>query len=201
MRYFIFNFLLSTCLVIVCTSKVSAQTKKELREKVTTLALENESLQRKNDDLAFEIKTLQTHIKELEKRKVEEPNLLVIPCMDMAYDRPGEYLAGLGVSGEMLTPQDALRMAEQEAKKDVVERCKFLNITINEHFTYEVVCRNVSETNAGLYVGYVTLYLPIMQDEQKRAEELDVDSLDLNKYKKFREQMKEAFERYKDEKQ
>lgn len=116
---------------------VQAQPAQPVQEQQQSLRdLDNEIARLKKQ---AELEALEHQLKmDLKKRQAEERRLemqeqalekmekgtevLLVFCLDEAIDKPGEYMAGLGISSNQLDQKDALLSANQTAISDIATR-------------------------------------------------------------------------------
>ncbi|WP_346713674.1 hypothetical protein [Mediterranea massiliensis] len=145
--------------------------------------------------------------------------VLLTFCMDEAYDKPGEYMAGLGIAEDRPDRSRAITDANRVAIADIASRyigmlknaiedySKDVNVPSGKKM-YEseleggaqvigtkvidkyanVVCRKLSQSATGGYVGYVAVHVLLEDAKKGLAEELEVRKVDYDK-KKFFEKM------------
>ena len=65
----------------------------------------------------------------IQEQMLEGSQLIVVFCADEAIDKPGEYMAGLGISSNQLDQRDAMLSANQTALSDISSR--FLGVVKN----------------------------------------------------------------------
>lgn len=65
----------------------------------------------------------------IQEQMLEGNQLIVVFCADEAIDKPGEYMAGLGISSNQLDQRDAMLSANQTALSDISSR--FLGVVKN----------------------------------------------------------------------
>lgn len=144
---------------------------------------------------------------------------LITFCVDEAYDKPGEYMAGLGIAEDRPDRSRAIVDANRVAIADIASRYIGMIKNAIEDYTndvnvpsgkkmYEskleggakaigtkvidkyanVVCRKISQSATGGYVGYVAVQVLLEDAKKGLAEELEVRKVDYDK-KKFFEKM------------
>ncbi len=140
-----------------------AQTKKQLLLELENLkrAKTEDSLkmQIENANLSFKILVLE---KRIELRK-EVP--ISIPCSEIYSN--DSYLIELGISDNVISVQQALAMAEANAKKAFSEK---YGVHFDKYVSYDVVCKNVIEgENKGIrfFTGYVAIQVPRAEIEKQ----------------------------------
>ena len=138
--------------------------------------------------------------------------VLLTFCMDEAYDKPGEYMAGLGIAEDRPDRSRAITDANRIAIADIASRYigMLKNAVPSGKKMYEseleggaqvigtkvidkyanVVCRKLAQSATGGYVGYVAVHVLIDDVKKGVAEELEVRKVDYDK-KKFFEKMDE----------
>lgn len=151
--------------------------------------------------------------------------VLLTFCMDEAYDKPGEYMAGLGIAEDRPDRSRAITDANRVAIADIASRyigmlknaiedySKDTNVPSSKKM-YEssleggakaigtkvidkyanVVCRKISQSATGGYVGYVAVHVLLDDAKKGLAEELEVRKVDYDK-KKFFEKMDAELEK------
>ena len=107
---------------------------------------------------------------------------LITFCIDDAYDKPGEYMAGEDYSKDTNVP----------AGKKMYERsleggAKAIGTKVIDKYA-NAVCRKFTQSATGGYVGYVAVHVLLEDAKKGLAEELEVRKVDYDK-KKFFEKM------------
>lgn len=147
-------------------------------------------------------------------RMASGEQVLITFCMDEAYDKPGEYMAGLGIAEDRPDRSRAIVDANRVAIADIASRYVGMIKNAIEDYTKDVnvpsgkkmyeselegglqvigskviekyanaVCRKISQSATGGYVGYVAVHV-MMEDAKKGlAEELEVRKVDFDKNK------------------
>lgn len=130
-------------------------------------------------------------------------------CVDEAYDKPGEYMAGLGIVEGRADRTKAIEDANRAAIADIASRyvgviknviesySKDVNVPSGQKI-YEskleggieavgaaviekyahVVCRQLSQSATGGYVGYVAVHVEVSDLQKGLSEELEVRKVD-----------------------
>lgn len=145
--------------------------------------------------------------------------VLITFCIDEAYDKPGEYMAGLGIAEDRPDRSRAIVDANRVAITDIASRYIGMIKNAIEDYTkdvnvpsgkkmYEseleggakaigtkvidkyanVVCRKISQSATGGYVGYVAVQVLLEDAKKGLAEELEIRKVDYDR-KKFFEKM------------
>ena len=158
----------------------------------------------------------------------EMPNgeqVLLTFCIDEAYDKPGVYMAGLGIAEDRPDRSRAILDANRIAVADIASRYVGMLKNAIEDYSkdtnvpegkkmYEssleggaqvigtkviekyanVVCRKLTQSATGGYVGYVAVHVELDDAKKGLAEELEVRKVDYDK-KKFFEKMDAELEK------
>lgn len=139
---------------------------------------------------------------------------LITFCIDEAYDKPGEYMAGLGIAEDRPDRSRAIVDANRVAIADIASRYIGMIKNAIEDYTKDVnvpsgkkmyeseleggaqaigtkvinkyanaVCRKISQSATGGYVGYVAVHVLLEDAKKGLAEELEVRKVDFDKNK------------------
>lgn len=149
-------------------------------------------------------------------RMVSGEQALITFCIDEAYDKPGEYMAGLGIAEDRPDRSRAIVDANRVAIADIASRYIGMIRNVIEDYTKDVnvpsgkkmyeseleggadaigtkvidryantVCRKISQSATGGYVGYVAVQVLLEDAKKGLAEELEVRKVDFDKNKLF----------------
>lgn len=141
---------------------------------------------------------------------------LITFCIDETYDKPGEYMAGLGIAEDRPDRSRAIVDANWVAIADIASRYIGMIKNAIEDYTKDVnvpsgkkmyeseleggaraigtkvidryanaVCRKISQSATGGYVGYVAVHVLLEDAKKGLAEELEVRKVDFDKNKLF----------------
>lgn len=149
-------------------------------------------------------------------RMVSGEQELTTFCMEESYDKPGEYMAGLGIAEDRPDRSRAIIDANRVAIAEIATKfigmvkniaedySKDANIPGNKKL-YEselegglrviatrvidkyanTVCRKITQSATGGYVGYVAVHVLLEDAKKGLAEELEIRKVDYDKKKLF----------------
>lgn len=145
-------------------------------------------------------------------RMISGEQVLATFCVDESYDKPGEYMAGLGIADDRPDRSHAIIDANRAAIADIASRYIGAVKSTIENYSkdvkvpgskklYEselkgglqviavqvidkyanVVCRQISQSATGGYVGYVVVHVSTEDAKKGLVEELEVCKVDIDK--------------------
>jgi hypothetical protein len=148
------------------------------------------------------------------------------PCLDKGMDKPGEYMAGLGISSPMGTEREALLEANTAAVADIASRyigvikngvqsyIKDTSVPSNkrssesklegvattagskaiEKYAERVCYQSMELVDAGTFIGYTAVHVPITKVNEEIASALEVAKVDYDaeKFRKWLQQELDA---------
>lgn len=170
-------------------------------------------------------------IADIEQKKLQTRKMVageqrtIVFCMDEAFDKPGEYMGGLGVVEDRPDRTRAIVDANRAAIADIASRYIGMIKNAIEDYSKDVnvpsgkkmyessleggaaaigtkvidkyanaVCREVSQSATGAWVGYVAVHVLLQDAKKGLADELEVRKVDYDK-KKFFDKMDAELEK------
>lgn len=137
-------------------------------------------------------------------------------CIEESYDKPGEYIAGLGIAQDRPDRSRAIIDANRVAITEIASKFMGIVKNITEDYSkdanipgskklYEselegglriiatrvidkyanTVCRKITQSATGGYVGYVAVHVLLEDAKKGLAEELEIRKVDYDKKKLF----------------
>ncbi|MDR0421398.1 MAG: hypothetical protein LBH72_00095 [Proteiniphilum sp.] len=147
------------------------------------------------------------------------------PCIEYVMDKPGEYMAGLGISSPKMNERDAMREANSAAIADIASR--YIGVIKNgvqsylndktvpssqklsadklesiatstgekaiEKYAGRVCFETLEITDAGTYINYTVIHVPVKGVNQDIASELEAAKVDYDS-EKFRQWMQKELD-------
>jgi hypothetical protein len=182
--------------------------------------------QKKLDELKMtELESDIEQKKQQQRKMVAGEQRTVIFCMDESFDKPGEYMGGLGVVEDRPDRTRAILDANRAAIADIASRYIGMIKNAIEDYSKDVnvpsgkkmyessleggaaaigskvidkyanaVCREVSQSSTGSWVGYVAVHVLLQDAKKGLADELEVRKVDYDK-KKFFDKMDAELEK------